>query len=180
MRQVRTFAYDGLRRKTSQTLPESGTTTYEYNAHGLLEWQTDALGVTTTYDYDMGHRLTSRSYTDSTPAVSFLYYTTGNRKQMIDALGTVSYDYDAMDRLTLEERTLTGLPGTFTTGYTYNRKGNLTQVTDPSGLSRETPVPPPTLPISWPGWMTLLRSSISSASSAEFVGSPKACAHISN
>ena len=42
MRQVRTFAYDGLRRKTSQTLPESGTTTYEYNAHGLLEWQTDA------------------------------------------------------------------------------------------------------------------------------------------
>ena len=93
MRQVRTFAYDGLRRKTSQTLPESGTTTYEYNAHGLLEWQTDALGVTTTYDYDMGHRLTSRSYTDSTPAVSFLYYTTGNRKQMIDALGTVSYNY---------------------------------------------------------------------------------------
>ena len=135
MRQVRTFAYDGLRRKTSQTLPESGSTTYEYNAHGLLEWQTDALGVTTTYDYDMGHRLTSRSYTDSTPAVSFLYYTTGNRKQMIDALGTVSYDYDAMDRLTLEERTLTGWPGTFTTGDTYDRKGNLTQVTYPSGRS---------------------------------------------
>ena len=34
--------------------------------------------------------------------------------------------------------------------------------TDPSGLSRETPVPPPTLPISWPGWMTLLGSSIES------------------
>ena len=34
--------------------------------------------------------------------------------------------------------------------------------TDPSGLSRETPVPPPTLPIYWPGWMTLLGSSISS------------------
>ena len=76
--QVRTFAYDGLRRKTSQTLPESGTTTYSYNADGLLSSMTDARSATTTYAYDTGHRLTGRSYTVSTPtattpAVSFTY-----------------------------------------------------------------------------------------------------------
>ena len=138
--QLRIFEYDGLRRKTRQTLPESGTTTYEYNAHGLLEWQTDARGVKTTYAYDMGHRLTGRSYsggtsTVTTPTVSFTYDTLGNRKQMTDAMGTVDYHYDTMDRLTREERTLTGLTGTFTSSYVYDRKGNLTQVTYPSGRS---------------------------------------------
>ena len=34
--------------------------------------------------------------------------------------------------------------------------------TDPSGLSREVPIPAPVRPIYWPGWMTLLGSSIGS------------------
>ena len=136
--QVRTFAYDGLRRKTSQTLPESGTTTHAYNSDGLLSSMTDARSVTTTYAYDTGHRVTSRSYTVSTPTattprVSFTYDTRGNRTRMTDALGTVDYTYDTVDRLTREQRTLTGLTGTFTTGYGYDRKGNLTQMTYPSG-----------------------------------------------
>ena len=131
--QVRTFAYDGVRRKTRQTLPESGTMTYAYNSDGLLSSMTDARSVTTTYTYDAGHRLTGRSYSDSTPAVSFTYDTKGTRTQMTDGLGTVDYTYDTMDRLTREQRALTGLTGTFTTGYAYDRKGNLTQVTYPSG-----------------------------------------------
>ena len=44
--------------------------------------------------------------------------------------------------------------------------------TDPSGLSRETPVPPPTLPISWPGWMTLLADARFAA-----CGSSPSCAY---
>ena len=137
--QVRTFEYDGLHRKTSQTLPESGTTTYAYtHSDGLLSSMTDARGVTTTYTYDAAHRLTGRSYTGGTPpvptpAVSFTYDTRGNRTRMTDAMGTVRYSYDTMDRLTREARTLSGLTGTFTTGYGYDRKGNLTQVTYPSG-----------------------------------------------
>jgi RHS repeat-associated protein len=38
-----------------------------------------------------------------------------------------------MNRLTQESRTLTGITGTFTTGYGYNKKGDLTQLTYPSG-----------------------------------------------
>ena len=34
--------------------------------------------------------------------------------------------------------------------------------TDPSGLSREVPIPAPVRPIYWPGWMTLMGSSIGS------------------
>ena len=106
--QVRTFEYDGLRRKTSETLPESGTTTYAYtHSDGLLSSMTDARGVTTTYTYDAAHRLTGRSYTGGTPAVttptvSFTYDTRGKRTRMTDAMGTVRYSYDTMDRLTRE------------------------------------------------------------------------------
>src|SRR2546422_6256986 len=52
---------------------------------------------------------------------------------MTDALGTVAYQYDTRDRLTQEQRTLTGITGTFTTAYVYNYKGDMTQMTYPSG-----------------------------------------------
>src|SRR5438093_13691833 len=52
---------------------------------------------------------------------------------MTDGLGSVSYSYDTMDRLTQEARTLTGVSGTFSTGYVYNVKGDVTQMTYPSG-----------------------------------------------
>jgi len=45
----------------------------------------------------------------------------------------VTYQYDTKDRLTQEQRTLTGVTGTFTTSYVYNFKGDLTQMTYPSG-----------------------------------------------
>src|SRR5437667_6906310 len=52
---------------------------------------------------------------------------------MTDSLGAVTYQYDTMDRLTQEQRTLTGITGTFTTSHLYNFKGDLTQMTYPSG-----------------------------------------------
>src|SRR2546422_9930547 len=51
---------------------------------------------------------------------------------MTDSLGTVTYQYDAKDRPTQEQRTLTGITGTFTTSYVYNYKGDMTQMTYPS------------------------------------------------
>ena len=49
-------------------------------------------------------------------------------------LGTVTYSYVTnTDRLYQEQRSLTGVSGTFTTTYSYNIKGDLTQMTDPSG-----------------------------------------------
>jgi YD repeat-containing protein len=49
--QLRTWVYDSLGRLTSQTLPESGTTSFTYNADSLLATKTDARNVTTTITY---------------------------------------------------------------------------------------------------------------------------------
>src|SRR5262245_26078856 len=67
------------------------------------------------------------------PLFTFQYDSANRRSQMTDGLGSVSYQYDARDRLTQEQRTLTGINGTFTTSYVYNYKGDLTQMTYPSG-----------------------------------------------
>jgi RHS repeat-associated protein len=134
--QWRTFIYDYLGRMTSQTLPESGVTSFVYDDDGRLTSKTDARNITTTFGYDNLERPTTRTYSDSTPAVTFGYDAsgyTGLRTSMLDGLGSVVFNYDNMNRLTSEQRTLTGVNGTFTTAYAYNKKGDLTQLTYPSG-----------------------------------------------
>ena len=121
---------------TSQTLPESGTTSFTYDSAGRLYTKTDARSVVTTLAYDNINRVTQRSYSDSTPTVSFGYDASsqaGLRTSMTDGLGSVTYSYDTRDRLTSESRSLTGISGTFSTSYVYNVKGDVTQMTYPSG-----------------------------------------------
>jgi RHS repeat-associated protein len=146
--QTRSWAFDSLGRMTSETLPESGTTTFTYsydanaNPDSALRTKTDARGKVTTMSYGNSggalHQLVSRSYSDSTPAVSFGYNSLGLRNSMTDGLGSVTYSYDSnTDKLTQESRSLTGVTGTFTTSYVYNIKGDLTSMTYPSGRAVE-------------------------------------------
>lgn len=136
--QTRTWVYNWLGQMTSQTLPESGTTSFTYDSAGRLGTKTDARSIVTTMAYDYANRLTQRSYSDSTPTVTFTYDGStsaekGLRTGMSDGLGSVTYNYDARDRLTSEARSLTGISGTFSTSYGYNIKGDVTQMTYPSG-----------------------------------------------
>ena len=82
--QTRTYAYDDLRRMTSETNPESGTTTYTYDTDttcgtfkGDLVKKIDAVGNTTCLAYDSLHRPTSLTYSgpysSSTPNKYFVY-----------------------------------------------------------------------------------------------------------
>jgi RHS repeat-associated protein len=134
--QTRTFVNDWLSRQTSQALPESGTMTFAYDNASRLTSKTDARNITTTFSYDNADRPTGKSYNDgTTPSVTWSYDAngyTGLKTSMTDGLGSVSFSYDNMNRLTQESRTLTGV-GTFNTSYGYNIKGDVTSMTYPSG-----------------------------------------------
>jgi YD repeat-containing protein len=62
-----------LKRLTRAINPESGTVDYTYDENSNLKTKLDARSITTTYDYDALNRVTSRSYSDNTPAVSYKY-----------------------------------------------------------------------------------------------------------
>ncbi len=68
----RSFNYSSLKRLLSATNPESGTTGYTYDTNGNLKMRASG-GITTTFNYDTLDELTSKTYTDSTPAASYMY-----------------------------------------------------------------------------------------------------------
>jgi YD repeat-containing protein len=119
--QTRTYVFDGMSRKTSETTPEAGTVSYQYNNYGKMTQRTDARGVVTTYTYGTSlNRLTQISYNvsgasgvPSTPTVSYLYgtyptsYNNGRLVQMTDGLGTEDYAYDQLGRQTQSRKLFT-------------------------------------------------------------------------
>lgn len=158
----RTFNYDSLSRLTESINPESGTVCYApsssgscgyltasgYDGNGNLLTKTDARGITTSYSYDGHNRLTGKSYTDSTPAVSYSYdgtsptncsvgsfsygsYPVTRRTAMCDAAGTEAWSYDAMGRALNDQRTTNSITETFTYGYNYD--GSVASILYPSG-----------------------------------------------
>jgi len=131
-------------RQLSTTSPDTGVTTYRYDAAGHLSEKTDADGVTVTYDYDAAGRLTALHYPDVAYDQTFTYDEpasdngAGRLTQVADATGTTRLHYDPAGRLSREEHSLAGVP--FTTAYGYDRNGNRTTLTYPSGRVVATPV----------------------------------------
>jgi RHS repeat-associated protein len=142
--QTRTYVFDGLRRKTSETTPEAGTISYQYNSYGKMTQKTDARGVVTTITYDSTlNRLTQVSYNvsgtsaASTPTVNYTYgtstssYNNGRLTQMTDGLGTESFTYDQLGRNTQVQKTVYNVA--YTTSWTFNLAGQVVTMTYPSG-----------------------------------------------
>ena len=142
--QSRTYVFDGLGRKTSETAPESGTVSFQYNNYGKMTQRIDARGVITTFTYDSTlNRLTGISYNvsgtgvPSTPSVSYTYgtstssYNNGRVSAISDGLGTESYSYDQLGRNTQIQKTIYNV--TYTTGYSYNLANEVSTLTYPSG-----------------------------------------------
>lgn len=141
--QTRTYAYDDLGRMTSQTTPEAGQWSYQYNAYDLVTQRTDARGVITSYAYDTLNRLTGVSYNvgstgvPATSSVSYAYGTStssnenGQLKTVSDGLGSETYTYDSLGRTTSVAKVISGT--TYTTTYAYNLANEMTSITYPSG-----------------------------------------------
>src|SRR5262249_27218942 len=109
--QSRQFTYDGLSRLTQATNPESGTINYSlYDANGNLLTKTDNRLITTTYTYDALNRIKDRSYSDSTPEVTYAYDTSpggvGRLASVSSAVSRESYDsYDLLGRVLQSSQT---------------------------------------------------------------------------
>jgi RHS repeat-associated protein len=136
--QTRTFVHDWLGRKTHETHPESGTTSYQYDAASRRILRSDARGVTTAYTYDTIDRLLSVRYSGgaATPSVTYTYDQnghTGLRTEMQDGVGRVSYAYNAAAQIVSEQHTFNGITGSYTASYLYDAEGRPTKVTYPSG-----------------------------------------------
>lgn len=140
-----TMIYDGYARLQTRHFPEqqidpnnsSSTdhTTWEYNADDTVEKIIDARGASQTISYNARHLATGITFfapagITPTPNVSYGYDAAGNRTAMTDGLGSATYNYDQLSRLTSETRTINGV-GTFPLTYAYNLGGLLTSVTDP-------------------------------------------------
>lgn len=126
---VTSYSYDDANRQTGSTDPLSRSWSYSYDANGNRTTVTNPASGVTSYGYDVLDRLTSISYSDSTPTVTFAYDGDGNRSQMVDGAGTVNYSYDDLNRLTAATR------GTNTFSYGYDNAGNLTSRTYPGSTN---------------------------------------------
>jgi YD repeat-containing protein len=127
-----------IKRLASATNPESGTFSYAYDANGNLTSKTDARSITTTFVYDALNRASSRSYSDGTPAVSYIYDASGvaNSKGRLtsvsSSVSTTNYAaYDALGRITSSNQVTDGQ--TYSMSYGYDLAGGQTSINYPSG-----------------------------------------------
>jgi YD repeat-containing protein len=157
--QTTTMTYDGHGRPWKRHAPEqqvdannassSDHTTYTYNADDTVSSIVDARGATASPVYNGRHLTTGVSYTapagiTATPNVTYGYDAAGNRTTMSERdsqntlLGSTTYQYDQLSRLTAETRYFGALSGSATGGnytisYQYNLAGQVTSITDPFG-----------------------------------------------
>lgn len=160
---VRTFGYDTLARLTSAANPESGTSSYTYDANGNVVTRVapqpnqfvPTTQTTTTYGYDALNRRLFLTHTNPTgsnvayaydgtaisgcPGVSVPTITSptnliGRRTAMCTQQSASAFSYDTMGRLAKEARTnQLSTPYTFTTGYQYYLDGSTDTISYPSG-----------------------------------------------
>ncbi len=136
------MTYDGRGRLKTRHVPEqnAGTgTTWDYNSDDTVQKITDARGASQTFSYNSRHLVTAITYAapsgiTTTPNVSYDYDAAGNRTSMTDGLGSVSYSYNQLSKMTSETRTLNGL-GSYPLTYEYNLVGQLKKITDHTNVA---------------------------------------------
>ncbi|MBX3329143.1 MAG: hypothetical protein KF722_01985 [Nitrospira sp.] len=118
---------------------------YQYDAAGNLTRQTDAKNQHLWFRYDGLNRRTQKDYTTQKAAgsgdVRYIYddtVTTFNRKgrlkQTIDAATNVTFEYDALGRISKSTRVLDGT--TYVTTSAYDGLGRLKEVTYPTSPTK--------------------------------------------
>lgn len=140
------FTYDSQNRLIETRLPEGMTETRTYDETGRLKMKTDFNGHTTTYSYNEYDLLINTLYHDGTTETR-TYDGKNNLKTVTNTSGTLTFHYDAMDRITRvtnpmgqnvdyvydKEGNRIGMNTTFgNTSYDYDDLGRLIEITDHS------------------------------------------------
>ena len=148
-----TMSFDGYGRLASKHVPEQRDangnltyTTFTYNKDDTVHTATDGRQVTATYGYNGRNQVTSISYPSQselpstvayTPNSSFTYDAAGNRlsatqtNSQSQAVGSNSYQYDPLSRLTSESYQFADLSGSYALNYSYNLANELTSLAIP-------------------------------------------------
>lgn len=116
----------------SDTQPESGTTTYTYDAVGNVFTRTDANQLTTTFTYDQNNRLLSRDAPGTDDDLVVTYQPDSNRIETLTGGGNATtFTYDLPNRKMT--RTDTTPAGTFVSISENDANDNLSKLRYPSG-----------------------------------------------
>ncbi|MEW6429715.1 MAG: RHS repeat-associated core domain-containing protein [Thermodesulfobacteriota bacterium] len=122
-----TFTYDSRDLLLSRTDPLGKTATSTYDSNGRLQSKTDRNSRTITYSYTNSGKLQTIQYPDAR-STNYVYDQRDLLVQRQDSLGTTSFAYDAVGRIT-------GMtdPHGYHLLYQYDATGNLTRITYPDG-----------------------------------------------
>jgi YD repeat-containing protein len=127
------YTMNGYGEMLAQSSPDTGSTSFTYDAASNLKTKLDARGIQASYSYDELNRVTSIVYPDET--VTYAYDTCANglgRLCLItDRTGSTRYAYDSWGRVTSKTQVVGAL--TQVIAYEYNTAGQLVRVTLPSG-----------------------------------------------
>ena len=129
-----TYSYDGpgnKRTTSSAAYPAAPLETLEHNADGTVNYRLDGKGVKTAFSYDTKGNLIKVDNPAPLGDIMISPDALSRMGSQTDGKGqTTTYTYDDIDRIdvvTYADRT--------TVDYDYDQDGNLTKVTDPTGIT---------------------------------------------
>ncbi|WP_420081717.1 RHS repeat-associated core domain-containing protein [Streptomyces sp. JL4002] len=126
---VTTLAYDKAGRRTKVTDPLNRSTQYAYDPEGNRTKVINARGQSMTSTYDSRSLLTSTTYSDGTPTISYTYDKAGRPTTVVDGTGTRTFTYDRAGR-----PLAISAPGSANPfKYTYRPDGSISSRTYPDG-----------------------------------------------
>ncbi len=127
------YSYDLLDRLIDVNDPSGHHTSYTYDSRGNMTSMTNALGKTQTYEYDTLDRIITE--TDSlSNTITYEYDLIGRIIARVDANSKkTKYNYDELDRLID-----VNYPDGTAVAFIYDKNGNLTGMTDPTGTTTYT------------------------------------------
>lgn len=129
------YTYDTLSRLTSITDANAKDTAYEYDDRDQLRFVTDPVGLVTEYQYNELGQLTQLISPD-TGVTEYTYDLVGNRATQTDARNiTVTFEYDAVNRITKKIYPDASLNVTYTYDAGENGIGKLGTMQDKEGIT---------------------------------------------